>query len=117
MSPPRPSILLPTPLGPQPGITPQPITTSASPTEPPSPLSDDTTTITTTKPKARLAEPEIVYLPAEPAPYASDDESEAGEEDDGEHEGEVLGEDGQPKARGMLRNLDDDTDVRARILC
>lgn len=106
-SPPRQSILLPTPSGPQPGITPQPslgVSTSQTPSQEP-----ESSISTNGKPKARLAEPEIVYLPSDPVPYAaSDDESDDG--DDGE-EGEVLGEDGLPKARGMLRNLADETDV------
>jgi hypothetical protein len=117
MSPHPKPILLPTPTGPQPGITPQPPTaasssissnpaTASSSTSAPAPSSSIDDDESSSKPKARLAEPEIVHVP-----YASisDDESE-GEPD--EEAGEVLGEDGLPKARGMLKNLGDDTDVR-----
>jgi hypothetical protein len=122
MSPHPKPILLPTPTGPQPGITPQPPTaasssissnpaTASSSTSAPAPSSSIDDDESSSKPKARLAEPEIVHVPAHPVPYASisDDESE-GEPD--EEAGEVLGEDGLPKARGMLKNLGDDTDVR-----
>ena len=81
------SILLPTPSGPQDGITPQP------------PVDELAVQVR----KTRLTGPEIVQLPPDGG-YASDNDTDAESE-------ASIGEDGEPKARDMLKDLPDETDV------
>ena len=81
------SILLPTPSGPQAGTTPQPAVDE----------------LAVQVRKTRLTGPEIVQLPPDGG-YASDNDTDAESE-------ASIGEDGEPKARDMLKDLPDDTDV------
>lgn len=102
------SILLPTPTGPQAGTTPQP---QHQPEESTSSSIDPSSS----KPKARLVGPEIVQLPPDPYALQDDDSDESEDEPDDNGGAKILGEDGQPKERDMLRKLPDETDVSSRL--
>ena len=86
------SILLPAPSGPLEGTTPQrSVVVDTNPSSAPPPR------------KARLTGPEIVQLPPDHS-FDSDADTDAESE-------ASIGEDGEPKARDMLKDLPDDTDV------